>query len=51
MVSDSDIHLFKLDGVLEEFVIETSNNFKSKTLNDKSSQAETYVGLVLQLWY
>ena len=34
MVSDLDIYLFKLDDVLEEFAIETSNDFKFKTLND-----------------
>ena len=44
MSSDLDIHLFKLDGVLEGFAIETSSNFKSKTLNDQSSQTETNVG-------
>jgi len=41
IVSDSDIHLSKLDGVLKKFAVETSNDFKSKTLNDQSSQIET----------
>ena len=44
MVSASDIHLSKLDGVLERFVVKTSNDFKFKTLNDQSSQTETNVG-------
>jgi len=44
MVSDSDTHLSKLDGVLEGFAIETSNDFKSKAFNDQSSQTETTVG-------
>ena len=44
MVSDSDIHLFKLDCVLKGFATETSKDFKSKTLNDQSSQSETNVG-------
>ena len=43
MVSDSDIHLSKLDDVLEEYAIETSNDFKSKTFNYQSSQTETNV--------
>ena len=43
MVSNSDVHLFKLDGMLERFAIEISNDFKSKTLNDQSSQTETNV--------
>ena len=46
MVSDSDIHLSKLDAVLERFVIETSNDFKFRTLNDQSSQSETNVGSI-----
>ena len=44
MVSDSDSHLFKLDGVLKGFARETSNDFKSKTLNTQSSQTETNNG-------
>jgi len=43
-VSDSDIHLFKLDGLLEIFALEISNEFKSKTLNDQSSQSKSNVG-------
>ena len=43
MVTDSDIHLSKLDSVLERFAIETSNDFKFKTLNDQSSQTETNI--------
>ena len=34
IVSDSDIYLSKLDGALEGFAIETSNDFKSKIFND-----------------
>ena len=34
----------KLDGVLEGFAIETSNDFKSKTFNDQLSQTETNIG-------
>ena len=49
MMSDSDIHLSKLDDVLKRFAIETSNDFKNKTLNDQSSQTKTNVALVLQL--
>jgi len=44
MISDSDIHLSKLDGVLERFAIETNNDFKFKTENDQSSQSETNFG-------
>ena len=44
MVSDSDIHLSKLNNVLEGFAIETSNGFKSKILNDQSSQTKTNIG-------
>ena len=36
MVSDSDIHLSKLDGVLEGFAIETKKDFKFKTVNVQS---------------
>ena len=49
MVSDSDIHLSKLDAVLERFIAETSNEFKSRTINDQSSQSETNVVPVDQL--
>ena len=44
MVSDLDIHLFKLHGVLEEFAIKISDDFKSKTFNDQSLQTKTSVG-------
>jgi len=44
MVFNSDIHIFKLDSVLEGFAIETSNDFKSKIFNDQWSQIETNVG-------
>ena len=44
MVSNSDIHLSKLDAVLERFVAEISNECKSRTVNDQSSQFETNVG-------
>ena len=44
MVSDSNIHLSKLDSVLKGFVIETSKDFKSKTLNDQSSHSKTNLG-------
>ena len=44
MISDLDIHLSKLDAVLERFATETSNDFKYKTLNDQSLQFETNVG-------
>ena len=44
MISDSDIHLSNLDGVLEGFTIETSMDFKSKILNNLSSQSEINVG-------
>jgi len=44
MVFDSDIHLSKLDAVLERFVAETSNEFIFRTVNDQSSQSEINVG-------
>ena len=44
MVSDSDIYLSKLDAVLERFAVETSNEFKFRTVNDQSSQSEINVG-------
>ena len=43
-MSDLDIHLSKLDAVLERFAAEISNDFKSKTLHDQSSQSETNIG-------
>ena len=43
MVSDSDIHLSKMDGMLEGFTIETKD-FKSKIVNVQSSQSESNVG-------
>ena len=36
MISDSDIHLSKLDDMLEGFTIEIKKNFKSKTVNVQS---------------
>ena len=47
MVSDSEIHLFKLDDMLECFTIETKD-FKSKTVNVQSSQSEVMLDLILQ---
>ena len=44
MVSDSDIYLSKLDAILERFAAETSNDFKSRTLNDQLTKSETNVG-------
>ena len=44
MVSDSDIHLLKLDATLERFAAETSNECKSRAVNDQSSQSETNIG-------
>jgi len=44
MVSDSGIHLSKLDALLERFVTESSNEWKFRTVNDQSSQSETNVG-------
>ena len=44
MVADSDIHLSKLDAILESFAAETSNEYKSKSVNYKSSQLETNIG-------
>ena len=43
MVSDSDIHLSKLDAVLKRFVAETSNNENFRIVNDQSSQFETNI--------
>ena len=43
MILDSDIYLFKLDGMLEGFTIETKD-FKFKTVNVQSSQSESNVG-------
>ena len=40
MISDSDIHLFKLNDMLKGFTIETKD-FKSKTLNVQLSQNES----------
>ena len=40
MVSDSDIHLSKLDAVLKRFAAKTSNECKFRTINDQSSQSE-----------
>jgi len=37
MIFDSDIHLSKLDGVLERSAVKTNIDFKSKTLNDQLS--------------
>ena len=36
MMSDLDIHLSKLDAVLERFATETSNKYKSRIVNDQS---------------
>ena len=47
----SDIHLSKLDVVLERFAVETSNECKFRTVNDQSSQSETNIGPVDQLWF
>ena len=43
MVSDSDIHISNLDAVLERFAVDT-NEYKSRIVNDQSSQSETNVG-------
>ena len=43
-MADSVIYLSKLDTVLKRFNAETSNDLKSKTLNDQSSQSKTNVG-------
>ena len=44
MMSDSNIHRLKLVAVLERFATKISNDFKSRTLNDQSTQSETNVG-------
>ena len=43
MVADSDIHLSKLDAILERFAVETSNEYKSRSVNYQSSQSETNI--------
>ena len=43
MVPDLNIHLFKLDGMLEGFTIEIKD-FKFKTMNVQSLQSESNVG-------
>jgi len=44
MVADSDIHLSKWDAILERFAAETSNEYKSRSVNYQSSQSETNIG-------
>ena len=44
MVADSDIHLSKLDAVLERFAEETSNEYKAWSVNYQSSQSKTNIG-------
>ena len=43
MVSDSDIHLSKMDGMLEGFTIETEKKVRTKTVHIKSLQSENNV--------
>jgi len=42
-MADSDIHLSKLDAVLERFAAETSNEYKLRSVNYQLSQSETYI--------
>jgi len=44
IVADSDIHLLKLDAVLERFAEETSSEYKSMSTNYQSSQSKTNIG-------
>ena len=44
MVADSDLHLSKLDAVLERFAEETSNEYKIRSVNYQSSQSKTSIG-------
>jgi len=44
MVADSDIHLSKLDVVLERFAEDTSNEYKVRSVNYQSSQSKTNIG-------
>ena len=44
MVADSDIHLSKLDAVLERFAAETSNKYKSRSVYSQLSQSKTNIG-------
>ena len=48
LVSDSDIHLSKLDSMLKGFAIGTSNDFKSKTFNGQHHRLKVMLVLVLQ---
>ena len=43
-MADSDIHLSKLDAILERFTAEANNEYKSRSVNYKSSQSETNIG-------
>ena len=44
MVADSDIHLSKLDAVLERFAEETTSEYKAMSVNYQSSQSKTTIG-------
>ena len=44
MVADSDIHLSKLEAVLESFAQETTREYRAMSGNDHSSQPKTAVG-------
>ena len=44
MMIDSDLHLSKLDVVLERFTEETSNEYKDREVNYQSSQSKTNIG-------